>query len=43
MKWSLTYLYLPGTMPFLSVTVLTGLFYRMNTGKVTDARVKSGR
>ncbi|POG55671.1 L-lactate permease [Haloferax marisrubri] len=43
MSWSLAYLYLPGTMPFLPVAVLTGLFYRMDTGEMVGAWVESGR
>lgn len=43
MEWSLAYLYLPGTMPFLPVAVLTGLFYRMDAGEMADAWVESGR
>ncbi|ELZ66082.1 L-lactate permease [Haloferax sp. Atlit-10N] len=43
MSWSLAYLYLPGTMPFLPVAVLTGVFYRMDTGEMADAWTESGR
>ncbi|CQR54112.1 L-lactate permease [Haloferax massiliensis] len=43
MSWSLAYLYLPGTMPFLPVAVLTGLFYRMDAGEMVDAWAESGR
>ncbi|WP_424006711.1 L-lactate permease [Haloferax denitrificans] len=43
MSWSLAYLYLPGTMPFLPVAVLTGLFYRMDAGEMVGAWTESGR
>ncbi len=41
--WSLPYLYLPGTMPFLPVAVLTGALYRMDGSDVVGAWRESGR
>jgi lactate permease len=37
LSWELAYLYLPGTMPFIPVAVLTGLLHRMDTGEMVDA------
>lgn len=41
--WSLPYLYLPGTMPFLPVAVATGVLYRMDRSEVLGAWRESGR
>lgn len=37
LTWNIEYLYLPGTMPFIPVAILTGLLYRMNSAKTTRA------
>lgn len=35
--WSIRYLYLPGTMPFIPVAILTGLLHRMDVGEMATA------
>ncbi|QCC50234.1 L-lactate permease [Halapricum salinum] len=37
LEWSIRYLYLPGTMPFIPIAILTGLLYRMNGQKTRKA------
>jgi len=37
LEWSIRYLYLPGTMPFIPVAILTGLLYRMSGQKTRKA------
>ncbi|MCU4717111.1 L-lactate permease [Halapricum hydrolyticum] len=41
--WELQYLYLPGTMPFIPVAILTGLIYRMNGSDTAEAWRESTR
>lgn len=41
--WELQYLYLPGTMPFIPVAILTGLLYRMNGSDTAEAWRESTR
>jgi len=42
-SWSLRYLYLPGTMPFIPVAVGTGLLYRLDSRRTLDAWRESAR
>lgn len=35
--WSIRYLYLPGTMPFIPVAILTGVLHEMDADEMTDA------
>ncbi|MFB6081600.1 MAG: L-lactate permease [Halanaeroarchaeum sp.] len=34
LHWSIRYLYLPGTFPFLPVAILTGFLHKMDTGEM---------
>ncbi len=43
LTWELQYLYLPGTMPFIPVAVLTGLLYRMDAADTAEAWRESAR
>lgn len=43
LEWSIRYLYLPGTMPFIPVAILTGLLYRMDFEDTADAWRESTR
>mgnify|MGYP000666391050 CR=1 FL=1 len=43
LNWSIRYLYLPGTMPFIPVAILTGLLYRMSGQKTKKAWSESIR
>lgn len=43
LSWSLRYLYLPGTMPFVPVALLTGLVHDMEVGEMVDAWRESVR
>jgi lactate permease len=43
LSYSLSYLYLPGIVPFLPVAVLTALLHRMSRGSVADAWSESAR
>ncbi|MEF8882403.1 MAG: L-lactate permease [Halapricum sp.] len=43
LEWSIRYLYLPGTMPFIPVAILTGLLYRMDFEDTADAWSESTR
>lgn len=37
LSYSIRYLYLPGTMPFIPVAILTGFIHDMDTGEMVDA------
>lgn len=37
LSFSIRYLYLPGTMPFIPVAILTGFLHRMDTDEMADA------
>jgi lactate permease len=41
--WSIRYLYLPGTMPFIPVAILTGLLHSMDTDEMVEAWRESFR
>ena len=43
LAWQLEYLYLPGTMPFIPVAILTGFLYWMNVGEMVEAWTESTR
>jgi lactate permease len=43
LDWSIRYLYLPGTMPFIPVAILTGLLYRMSGQETKKAWSESVR
>ncbi|QSG11681.1 L-lactate permease [Halapricum desulfuricans] len=43
LSWNLQYLYLPGTMPFIPVAILTGLLYRMDGSDTAEAWRESTR
>jgi len=43
LTWNLEYLYLPGTMPFIPVAILTGLLFRMNGQETSKAWRESVR
>ncbi|MFW6017880.1 MAG: L-lactate permease [Halapricum sp.] len=43
LSWDLQYLYLPGTMPFIPVAILTGLLYRMDSSDTVEAWRESVR
>ncbi|QSG06834.1 L-lactate permease [Halapricum desulfuricans] len=43
LSWNLQYLYLPGTMPFIPVAILTGFLYRMDSSDTVEAWRESVR
>ncbi|QSG08739.1 L-lactate permease [Halapricum desulfuricans] len=43
LSWNLQYLYLPGTMPFIPVAILTGFLYQMDSSDTAEAWRESVR